>query len=452
MAYYTWKSYKLKNDPWEIFCALGGEKNLFFLDSSLSNTKLGRFSFLGFAPFRVLAIRDELPFAKLREVLRQYQLKGLKTDIPFLGGAVGYLAYDLGFLLEKKVVPRPKSPVALPQAFFGFYNSVIVLDRQKRLLHIFCLGFPEKNYCLQKSLAGENLKKTIRLLAGARREERFPKARAKAATPLRSNFSRQDYLRAVRRAKDYIRAGDIYQVNLSQEFSAQTLHSAGEIYRRLRRLNPTPFAAYLDCLDFQVLSSSPERFLSLRGDLVTTRPMKGTRPRSPDQRRDRALRKALLNSPKDKAELVMIVDLERNDLGRVCSYNTVRASQLRQMEAYRTVFQTTATVCARLHKGKDGLDLLAACFPGGSITGAPKIRAMQIIEELEPHRRSLYTGSLGYLSFSGDMDFNILIRTILKKNNSVRFAVGGGIVADSSPESEYQETLVKARAMTEALA
>jgi para-aminobenzoate synthetase component 1 len=256
---------------------------------------------------------------------------------------------------------------------------------------------------------------------------------------------------AVRKTKAYIQQGDIYQLNLSQQFQAKSGLSACQIYRRLRRLSPAGFSAYLDCGDFQVLSSSPERFLQAGAGRVITRPMKGTRPRGKDICEDRRLRNELYQSPKDKAELLMITDLERNDLGRVCAYGTVKVARLRQIEQYSGVFQTTSSVQARLSRHQDRFDLLAATFPGGSVTGCPKIRAMQLIEELEPHRRGIYTGSLGYLSFCGNMDFNILIRSLLKKGKEVFFWAGSGIVADSLPEEEYEETLVKAKAMQEAI-
>jgi len=224
-----------------------------------------------------------------------------------------------------------------------------------------------------------------------------------------------------------------------------------ELYSSLRNVNPAPFSAYLDFGDFKILSSSPERFLTLRGSFVSTRPMKGTRPRSINLIEDKRLKEELLNSQKDKAELIMIVDLERNDLGRVCEYGSIKVTNLRNLEEYSKVFQTTAKVEGILHKDKDRIDLIKACFPGGSITGCPKIRAMEIIEELEPTKRNIYTGSLGYLSFSGDMDLNILIRTILLKGNKIYFQAGGGIVYDSDPEEEYQETLDKARALLETI-
>jgi para-aminobenzoate synthetase component 1 len=268
---------------------------------------------------------------------------------------------------------------------------------------------------------------------------------------LSSNFTKEGYIQAIKKAKDYIRKGDIYQVNLSQRFKTQTTYLASEIYENLRKISPSFFSAFLDCGDFQILSSSPEGFLRLDKDYVLTRPMKGTRPRSLDKNLDKRLKKELLKSPKDKAELMMIVDLERNDLGKVCNYYSVKVESLRSLEEYSTVFQTTATIKGILHKDKDRIDLIKACFPGGSITGCPKVRAMEIIEELEPNPRGIYTGSLGYLSFSGNMDLNILIRTILKKEDKVYFGVGGGIVADSQPENEYAETLVKAKAMMQAL-
>jgi para-aminobenzoate synthetase component 1 len=306
---------------------------------------------------------------------------------------------------------------------------------------------------LAKLLAESNLKKVSQLLERvnpSRNGRKKDKPKHQTAE-LKSNFTKEDYILAIKKAKEYIRKGDIYQVNLSQQFYTRTDLSGFEIYKCLRKLSPSYFSAYFDAGDYQILSSSPESFLRLEGDLVTTRPMKGTRPRSQNKVKDIRLKKDLLGSPKDKAELIMIVDLERNDLGRVCSYDSIKVATLRQLEEYNTVFQTTATVCGRLHKDKDRIDLIRACFPGGSITGCPKIRAMEIIEELEPSRRSIYTGSLGYLSFSGNMDLNILIRTILKKGNNLYFSVGGGIVADSEPEEEYRETLVKARAMMEAI-
>lgn len=379
-------------------------------------------------------------------------MSSFRPVLPFTGGAVGYLGYDAGFSLESKLSPLVKPGSGTPDSWFGFYNQVMVVDHLKNKLHLFLLGFPEKKTNSAKLLCRENFEKIRRILMKAESADKKITTSGRPGSPeLDSNFSKADYLTAVRKAKEYIRCGDIYQVNLSQRFSTKTDLSSLELYRRLRKVSPANFSAYLDCGDFQVLSSSPERFLKVEGSRVITRPMKGTRPRGRNKFSDESFKKSLLKSPKDKAELMMIVDLERNDLGRVCDYNSIKVEKLREIEKYSTVFQTTATISGRLFKNKDRLDLLRASFPGGSVTGCPKIRAMEIIEELEPQRRGVYTGALGYLGFNGNMDFNILIRTILKKRNKLYFAVGGGIVADSKPLDEYRETLVKARGIIRAI-
>jgi len=266
-----------------------------------------------------------------------------------------------------------------------------------------------------------------------------------------SGFTREAYLEGVRRVKEYILAGDIYQANLSQRFSAPLLEPAWRLYRRLRRLNAAPFSAYMNFGDFAVASSSPERFMEVSGRRVETRPIKGTRPRSDDPAEDRSQREELLSSAKDRAELSMIVDLERNDLGRVCDYGSVRVTEHAVLESYATVHHLVSTVVGELHRGRDIVDLLRATFPGGSITGAPKIRSMEIIDEIEPTARSVYTGGIGYLGFNGRHDLNVAIRTMIIGGGRVRFQVGGGIVADSDPEAEFQETLDKGKAMFEAV-
>jgi len=453
MAYYILNSYKLKIDPAVIFEVLKEEKNCFFLDSSLKmQAGLGRYSFLGIDPFYLFSTKNKDPFGVLKTLLGKYRISAPKESIPFLGGAIGYFSYDLGFILEEKLKIKREEDLDIPECFIGFYNTAIIIDNLKDKLHLCAVGFPERNYFSARALCRKNTEKIRRLLylAGNKRRLNYKDNRARKPE-LKSNFTKAGYLSAIKKAKDYIRAGDIYQVNLSQRFQAETSLSAPDIYRKLRRASPSCFSAYFDCRDFQILSSSPERFLSVDKDKVFTRPMKGTRPRGATRIEDAFLKKDLLKSSKDKAELTMIVDLERNDLGKACAYNSIGVDKLRAIERYRTVWQTTAQISGRLKEGKDRVDLLRACFPGGSVTGCPKIRAMELIEELEPTRRGLYTGSFGYLSFSGSMDLNILIRTILKKENKVYFGVGGGIVSDSCPEDEYRETLVKAKAMVEAL-
>jgi para-aminobenzoate synthetase component I len=453
MAYCILKPYKLKFRPSEIFRAIKDKRNSFFLDSSLNtNYSLGRYSFLGIEPFRIFEARGSEPFDKLRELLDRYRLSFRQKSLPFLAGAVGYLSYDLGFIMEDKIKPKPKPGSGIPDCVFAFYNSAIIIDHLKKLVYIFSCGFPEKRYSAARLLAERNFQKIYRLLDGAAGiEDKDEADDGLRENSISSNFTKEGYILAVKRAKEYIKAGDIYQVNLSQQFRVKSSLSAFRIYEGLRKLSPSCFGAYFDAGAFQVLSSSPERFLKLEGDTVITRPMKGTRPCPHSLDMKKKLRQELLKSLKDKAELIMIVDLERNDLGKVCRYDSVRVLRLRELEEYATVFQTTATVRGRLRKNRDSIDLLRASFPGGSITGCPKIRAMEIIEELEPVRRGIYTGCLGYFSFSGDMQFNILIRSILKKKNEFSFGAGAGIVADSDPEEEYKETLVKARAMAEAV-
>jgi para-aminobenzoate synthetase component 1 len=269
--------------------------------------------------------------------------------------------------------------------------------------------------------------------------------------PVASNFTRRRYAEAVQRILDYIRAGDCYQVNLAQRFSVAVGGDPWLLYRRLRAVNPAPFSAYLATPWGEVLSCSPEQFLEVRGRCVQTKPIKGTRPRSPEPGEDAALRAALRASPKDRAENVMIVDLLRNDLGKSCAIGSVQVPKLCEVESFATVHHLVSTVTGTLAPGKDALDLLRGCFPGGSITGAPKRRAMEIIEELEPHRRGIYCGSIGYLGYDGSMDTNIAIRTLVISGGRARFWAGGGIVADSDWRSEYQETLDKAAAFFTAL-
>ena len=451
MAYYILKSYRFNYDPIFILEKIKDKDYPFFLDSSLYNKKFGRFSFLGFAPFFVFRTKDKNPFFELRNLLNRYRISLKKNSLPFFGGAVGFLSYDLGFVLEEKLKKRIPDDLNIPDCFFGFYSSGIIVDHFLKKLYIFSLGFPERRHSLAKSLAEENFKKIERIVKDLDFKQKAKSKFKEKDINLSSNFTKDEYIEAIKKAKDYIRKGDIYQVNLSQRFEVLSRKDPFEVYLKLRRLSPSFYSGYFDTGDFQILSSSPEEFLRLEDNLVITRPMKGTRPRSKDKKRDKLLKEELLKSPKDKAELIMIVDLERNDLGKVCRYGSVKVDALRVLEKYSTVFQTTSTVIGILHRDKDRIDLLRACFPGGSITGCPKIRAIQIIEELETRRRAIYTGALGYLSFSGNMHLNILIRSILKKGNRFYFGVGGGIVADSLPDKEYKETLIKAEAMLRAL-
>jgi para-aminobenzoate synthetase component 1 len=323
----------------------------------------------------------------------------------------------------------------VPEFILCLYDRALVFDHQANVTHF--VG-PLGSRAPQPAPPGSGGTDTMPEMDGA---------------ALTSNFRRDEYLEAVQRVKDYIAAGDIFQANLSQRFEGPCAAPGLAVYERLRAVNPAPFAAYLQYPDFEIISSSPERFLLVEGDRVTTRPIKGTRPRlEGDGAFNRRMRQELLGSAKDHAELAMIVDLERNDLGRVCRYGTVRVSEHAVLETYPTVYHLVSTVEGLLYRqAHDEFSLIRAAFPGGSITGAPKIRAMEIIEELEPHARSVYTGSLGYISFHGRMDLNIVIRTMLKIGGRIYMHVGGGIVADSDPALEYCETLHKGKALFQAV-
>lgn len=404
--------------------AICGEPYGFWLDSALVDSRLGRRSFWGTEPALVLRawgrwIEIERcrggterfegdPFVVLRALLAERRrCSG--------GAAVGYLGYGLKQHLER--LPNTAvDDLRLPDCALAFYDRIHAFDPAP-------LAPP-------------------------------PPVRASARFDgLRSTFTRSGYERAIARALAYIQAGDIYQVNLSQRFQAACAGDPFDVYLCLRRQSPAPFGALLRFPGFAVLSSSPERFLSYRPHdrLIETRPIKGTRPRGPDPASDRALARELLSSEKDRAENVMIVDLERNDLGRVAEIGSVRVTGLFELETYATVHHLTSTVRARLRADRDVVDLLRATFPGGSVTGAPKIRAMEIIDELEPVARGVYTGAIGYLGFDGAADLSIAIRTLVLTGGVASFHVGGGIVADSVPGLEYEETLHKGAAIAQVL-
>jgi para-aminobenzoate synthetase component 1 len=449
----------------EAFELLKDRPFCFFLDSGMDPEKLGRYSFMGSDPFLVLKSRGKEitllygdrqekvignPFDVLGQMLEKYALDPSPFPIPLTGGAVGYLSYDLCHFIEH-LPATAIDDLKLPECYIAFYDAIIAFDHLEGRTYIAATGFPEMEEASRRSKAQERIDELQAMLAETPCPEETIHSGVVISAKIRANFTHEEYVKAVAAAREYIASGDIFQVNLSQRFDVDLPIAPYELYRKLRLINPAPFACYLNFDDVTVASASPERFLRLEGDLVETRPMKGTRPRGKSAAEDDALARELLQSVKDRAENVMIVDLERNDLGRVCKYGTVKVRELWTLERYATVFQLTSTVEGRLREGKNRIDLLKATFPGGSISGAPKVRAMEIIDELEPTRRGIYTGSLGYLSFDGGMDLNIVIRTFLIKDGKAHFQVGGGIVSDSDPEAEYQETLDKARALIEAL-
>jgi para-aminobenzoate synthetase component 1 len=389
---------------------------------------LGRYNAV---PARDMVIRGEVP--------------------PFLCGAVGYFGYGLRTLIEH-LPASGINDIGTPDMHFAFYDAALVEDVHAGKL--FILGVdPLDN---KTSAAQANAQKLLDRL------QQTPSGRGEfKAGELESNLTHAEYIKAVERIKEYILAGDVYQVNMSQRFSAPLQGDNYALFEHLNSINPEPISAFLNCgprrgsfesgCATAVLSSSPERFLRVYGRMIETRPIKGTRPRGETPAQDRALRKELLSSKKDRAEISMIVDLERNDLGRSCEFGSVIVDEHMRLETHPAVFHLVSVVRGRLQKGVSPVEALRRAFPGGSITGAPKIRAMEIIDELEPHARGIYTGAIGCLGFDGYMDTSIVIRTMIAKAGRVYFNVGGGIVADSYPQAEYVETLDKAKGIMQSL-
>jgi len=452
---------------------------LLFLDSASDPSHLGRHSFLAADPPTAVRAKGLLaqqlvagrwmrvaadPLAHARALLEPHARPPIAGLPPFQGGVAGYVGYDWGAMLER--VPRARyDDLAVPDVLLGLYDWVIAWDHAAGRAWVISTGLPDTG-AAQRRRAVRRLAFVRDRLARApsavpaevarhrpeRPERSAPSYPVPDAPGVRSNFPRGGYLDAVARVIEYICAGDIFQANLSQRLEAPLDGTPLELYRRLRACNPAPFAAFLDFGELAVASSSPERFLRVApGGQVETRPIKGTRPRGLGPEHDAALALALAESEKDRAENVMIVDLLRNDLSRVCRPGTVRVPELFALEHYATVHHLVSTVVGELAPEHDAVDLLRAAFPGGSITGAPKVRAMQIIAELEPTQRAVYCGAIGYLSTSGALDTSIVIRTCLVRGRDVYFQVGGGIVADSDPDEEYRETLDKARGLIAAL-
>jgi len=429
------------------------------LDHALRMGPWARWSIAGCEPFRTLRAKgreveiaegDRAPerrradaFRVLRELLARYAAPPVPSPVPFAGGAVGAFGYELGRLVER-LPGRVEDDLRLPDLAIGFYDACALWDHATGRAYLAAVELENR------PPAAERLERLAERLA-AKPPEAPLLALGPGGEPA-SRFERGEYERTVARVVEYIAAGDIFQANLSQRFEAAWRAGASSLYRALAEVNPAPFASYLDIGGAQLVGSSPELFLRLAPDgRVVTRPIKGTRPRGATPDEDAALARALLASAKDNAELAMIVDLERNDLGRVCDYGSVRVAEPCVLESYPNVHHLVSTVEGRLARGRDLTDLLRASFPGGSITGAPKIRAMEIIDELEKTARSYYTGSVGFIGFDGAMELNIVIRSFILKDARAYFQVGGGVVADSTPEGEYDETLDKARGLFAAL-
>lgn len=443
---------KLKKyiDIYNIFKALMSkndfkENKISFLDSSLKN-KYGKYSIIGVNPYLELKeennkfyINGKLSNINFEEYLDKF-LKENKQEnnynLPLISGGIAYFSYDYGRKFEN-IKTRHKKDLNIPEVMIRFYKTYIIEDIEKKDIYI----------CYQDKKDYDNLMSILDDIVIE--EDNLIKNNNIAS--FKSNFEKSEYLKAIKKTIDYITEGDIYIMNLTQRLIIESQKSPLEVFSYLRKFNPSPFGAYLDFEDFEVVCASPERFIKMKNRLIETRPIKGTRKRGITMEEDLSLKNELANSEKDKSELLMIVDLERNDLNRICNLKSVVVDELFEVETYSTVFHLVSTIRGNLKEEYNFMDLIKATFPGGSITGAPKIRAMEIIDELENSRRDLYTGSIGYISFNGDCDLNIVIRTAIHKDNKYYLGVGGGITCESELDFEYEETLQKAKAILEAI-
>ena len=425
-----------------------------FLDSGYPQSKFGRYDIISAFPKKTFVARGAETIIstgdnKLKVPGDPFKLLSMElkkntayiNELPFSGGAIGYFSYDLGRTIEK-MPEHAQDDIKMPDMAVGIYYWAYIADHiNKKATLVGDLSEPRVR--LNWSYIKEKLSGTF---------EESQTSDYSAVSPIHSNMTKQAYKEKFASVKNYIGSGDCYQVNLAQRFNAEVNGRPWDGYKKLRAINPSPFSAFINIPEFSILSASPERFLQVRKNCVETKPIKGTRPRSDNPKEDQKLQQELSASVKDRAENVMIVDLLRNDLSKCCVSNSVKVPGLFEIESFPTVHHLVSTVTGKLPEGTSALQLLRACFPGGSITGAPKIRAMQIIEELEPHRRALYCGSIAYIGFNGDMDSSIAIRTLIQKNQQVYFYAGGGLVWDSDADAEYQETFDKAAAMFKLLA
>ena len=438
-----------------------------FLDSGFVDVCQGRFAIIGRNPWyncQVIegqTLVNDQPqacniLAAVRQFIQMYKADlpngQLPPEIPFTAGLIGYFAYDLAIQMSRGQIQLPAaSDLACPQAWLTAFDQMAIVDQVENLIYLLAWG-----KLMDPVLAIEQLQKDIRQPSFQRID--WPTPASESALPVpgkadrsvwaeRSNFSHSAFCQRVEDVRRAIAGGEVYILNLTQRFLLPQSPNPWKSYCQLRQVSPTAYAAYIQAGECQVLSFSMEQFLRVRDRKVTTRPIKGTRPRGQTPAEDERNRQELLSSRKDQAELLMIVDLERNDLSRVCEPTSVMVEDLFQLETYSTVYHLVATVSGQLAEGEDAISCFQACFPGGSITGAPKIRAMQLISEFEQLRRGLYTGCLGYFSLDGQADFSIMIRTLVSDGHKTTYHAGGGITWDSDPEAEYQETLDKASAI-----
>ena len=438
-------------DSSTLFAPVAKQPWAVFLDSDYHGARQGRYDIMAYAPVCTLetfgpdtiirkdggeVVSQADPFTLLKQALGQ--VRPMTCGLPFSGGAIGYFGYDLARRIEKLPVQACDAEQIADMAI-GIYQWAVVVDHH--LQQSWLVG-----YDLPADLCAKLLQQFGQLPAQTEPDD------FKVLQAPQANRDQAGYTAAFNKIKAYLKEGDCYQVNLTQRFASPCVGDAWVAYALLRKINAAPFSAFLNLPGVQVLSSSPERFLKVTANRVETKPIKGTRPRKLDAAEDAQQIAELQASEKDRAENVMIVDLLRNDLGKCCVKGSVKTPELFAVESYATVHHLVSTVTGELAAGKHALDLLRSCFPGGSITGAPKIRAMEIIEELEPHRRGIYCGAIGYIGFDGNMDTNIAIRTLVHSHGWIRFWAGGGIVNDSLAAEEYQECFDKAEALLQMLA
>ncbi|MBC5740088.1 aminodeoxychorismate synthase component I [Blautia sp. 2744] len=431
----------------ELYTYFAGTDDSVFLDSSLVN-KLGRYSVIGAVPYLKLVKEGNNFYINgekettcsfetyLKTYLAEHKDKN-NTELPIISGAIGYFSYEYGRKLME-VDSVKEDLVSIPDAVLVFYDFYIIEDRHEQRTYLIANGITREAAKLLDEMESRINGKPVYMQKESDTE--YP-------IEVQPNFAKDEYKQAVDRMIRYIIEGDIYITNMTQQLTVKSDKVPLDVFYDLRENNPSPFGGYFDYGDFQIVCASPERFLKMQKGHVNTRPIKGTRKRGETPEEDMFMRTELENSEKDKSELLMIVDLERNDLNRVCRPGSVKVTELFSVEEYATVFHLVSDIEGDLEESKNVMDLLEAAFPGGSITGAPKYRAMEIIDELENNKRNLYTGSIGYLTLDGGCDFNIVIRTALYKDGKYYLGVGGGITAESDLEFEYEETLQKAKAV-----
>lgn len=442
------KKLNKKYDPFNVYKIFKDQKNSIFLDSSKKDEKLSKFSFIGINPICKFEVKDNStyinekkvegnPFDILSNLIKSFNIE-IKDELPFVAGAIGYFSYSMRKYCEE-IKDHTVSLVNVPDSIFVFYENIIIFDLIKDITYISAISEnPDSSiYKVQEKMIN-NI------------EDNENEVNQKN-TVFHSNFSKNEYIESIKKIKDYIINGDVYITNMTRHIWCDNYDDPFSIYKRLRKINKAPFSAYMNFEDFQIISSSPERFISVTDKKVITSPIKGTTPRGKDKKEDEFYRDKLINSEKDKSELLMVVDLERNDLSKVCKPHSVKVTELFKIEKYATVFHLVSTIVGELDYNVDSVKCIKECFPGGSITGTPKIRTMEVISELEKIDRNIYTGCIGYFDLRGNCDFNIIIRTILKKDNKAYFGVGGGITIESNEEDEWYETIDKAKALMKVL-